>query len=220
MIDVKCYAGKCGHGLSVACLSILSGILAPLIFLLVMIILESLQPGYSPIHDTVSRLVLGLHGWFQTLSFFVFGSLFAVFTWRLYSATLRKSPAVLGAVLFLLSSLGFFILGVFPVDSSKFVLTPRGLVHDLTSSLVVLTFILGCFAFAVYFRRDRRWQKFWWFTVLSAAACFSLSLVWQISPVTWAWRGLTERIVLLTAFVWIEVVSVRLFRYCSGKAPA
>lgn len=38
MADLKCYAGKCAHGLTVICLSTLASILAPLIFMLVMII--------------------------------------------------------------------------------------------------------------------------------------------------------------------------------------
>jgi hypothetical membrane protein len=87
-----------------------------LIFLVVMTIVGLLQPGYNAIQQAISRLVLGLYGWSQTLSFFIVGVLLVVFAFRLYIATLKKTSTKVGLFLFSLSGLSFFLLGVFPVQ--------------------------------------------------------------------------------------------------------
>ncbi len=217
MADLKCYAGRCGYGLGVLCLSALSGIIAPLVFLIVMLIVEALQPGYNPIQDTISRLVLGLYGWFQTLSFFLVGFLLVVFTVRLYISMLRKVTSMVGTAFFFLSSLGFFVLGAFPVNFDETVLTPQLLVHYAAVTEAVTFFVLGCFAFAVYFRIDSQWNRLWLYTVITATMCFVFFLLWVLTPTNWQWRGLSERVVVAIGFLWVEVVSIRLLRLCFRK---
>lgn len=199
------------------CLSTLAGILAPLIFLSSMVIIESLQPGYNPVQDMISRLVLGVYGWLETLSFFIVGSLLAVFTLRLYIATLKRITAIVGTAFFSLSSLAFFFLGAFPVDPGKVVSTLHGLIHAGAAAVVVSSFILGCFAFTIYFRVDKKWNKFWLYTVLTAIACLVFSLLWVLSPSEWLWKGLSQRLAAVTGFIWVEVVSVRLLMLCLKK---
>jgi hypothetical membrane protein len=214
----KCAAGSCGRGLGLICLTTLSGILAPLLFLMAMMVMESIQPDYNPFRESVSRLAIGLHGRFQTLSFFIFGFLFAVFSIRLYLATSRTMAARVGAVLFLLSGAGFFIIGVFhvaPDSDARWIMTGR--VHGMSANMTGTAFILGCLAFAAYFRIDKRWHNYFWFTLVIAIVCLGFSLAWKISPHTWTWKGLAERLMLLTGFLWIELVSIRLLRFCIGK---
>lgn len=218
---IRCAAGYCGRGFTLICLGALAGILAPLIFVAVMTIIQSIQPGYNPVHETISRLVLGAHGRFQTLSFFIFGSLFAVFSLRLYLATSRSLVASLGAGLLLLSSLSFFMVGAFPVDPEGQVgETVTGMLHAGMASTSATSFILGSIFFAVYFHFDERWHNYRWFTLIIALACLGFALVWSLAPDLWTWKGLAQRFLLLTGFVWIEVVSIRLLRVCIGKGPA
>jgi hypothetical membrane protein len=220
MADIRCYAVKCNQGMRVVCLSTLSGILAPAIFLIVMVTVESLQPGYNPVQDTISRLVLGQHGWVQTLSFFIFGFLYLVFTLRLYTSTSKEITTMLGTTFFLLSGFGFFILGGFPTIPEGATPTVVGTVHSIISTLIVMAFIPGCFSYAIYFRKDGRWHKFWLFSVFTAIACLVFSVLWKFPSSIWAFEGLAERLFALTAFLWVEVVSIRLLRNCTRKEPA
>ena len=214
MADLKCYAEKCGHGLSVVCLSTLAGILAPLIFLVVMTIVGLLQPGYNAIQQAISRLVLGLYGWSQTLSFFIVGVLLVVFAFRLYIATLKKTSTKVGLFLFSLSGLSFFLLGVFPVQPDGVALTTSGLAHYLITGMAIASFIVGCSIYAVYFRADSQWNRFWLYTMITAIACLVWLALWVLTPEEWLWKGLSERLLVVTSFVWVEIVSVRLLRFC------
>jgi hypothetical membrane protein len=218
MADLKCYAGKCGHGLSLVCISTLAGMLAPVIFLVVMAIVESIQPGYNPFQDFISNLSLGALGWFHNLSYFLFGSLFAVFTLRLCASTFRTITARVGMALFLMCCISFFVLGVFPPDLHKPATTVGGHVHYWAAFGAVVTFISGCSAFAWLFRKDKRWNKYWRLTVVTAVLCLGFSLLWKFSPSNWEMSGLFERLFLVTGFLWVEVVSIRLFRICTGKS--
>lgn len=218
---IRCAAGYCGRGFSLICLSALSGILAPLIFTVVMTIVQYIQPGYDPMRDPVSRLVLGAHGWFQTLSFFIFGFLFAVFSVRLYLATLRSRIARTGAALLFLSGFSFFMVGVFPVDpEGQIGKTVTGMVHAGMADTAASTFVLGSLAFAIYFHSDERWHNYHWFTLIIALAYLGFALVWILAPDHWVWKGLAQRFVLLIGFLWIEVISIRLLRFCIGKRPS
>jgi hypothetical membrane protein len=214
MADLKCYVGKCSRGLSLICLSTLSGILAPVIFLLITATAESLEPGYNPIQDTISQLVLGVWGGIQTFSFFLLGFLYEIFTWRLYAMSTRRLPALVGTILFSLSGLGIFFLGFFPPDASEAIRTFRGMVHSEATVLVLATFVVGCLSFALYFRKDSQWHKFWWFSLFTAVACLIFALIWKFHPSTWALGGLDERLIVLLAFIWTEVISIKLLRHC------
>ena len=219
MADLKCFAGKCGHGLSLVCLSTLAGILAPLIFLAVVAVVEQLQPGYNPLRDMISKLVLGYYGWFQTLSFFIVGFLLLVFALRLYSTTLRKTPAKAALFFFLLWGIGFFIIGAFPMALGN---TPAmktsEMVHTAAVGLSGSSFIIGSSIFGMYFRIDSRWRKFWVYTVLTAIACLIFFCIWVLTPHEWLWKGLSERLALVIALLWVEIVSVRLLMSCVSKS--
>ena len=217
MVDLKCYTGKCWQGLSVICLSALAGIMASVIFLLVMTVVGLLQPGYSAIQETISQLVLGRYGWFQTMSFFIVGILLVVFAFRLYIVTLRTIYAKVGFILFVISGLGFLLAGAFPVKPVEVVFTVSDLMHSIAVGIVVASFILGCFAYSIYFRADLRWSRFWLYTLLTAIACLAFLMLWLITPQEWLWKGLSERLLVVTSFVWVGVVSVKLLKFCLKK---
>ena len=216
---MKTYTCKYSLGLTLICLSGLSGILAPLFFITVMLIVESLQPAYNPWHDTISWLVRGYYGWFQTLSFFVFGLLMAVFTLRLYTVMKRKATSVLGALFLLLSSLGFFSLGAFPVERGQ---TLPALLHRFAAIDVGLFFILGCLALAAYFRKDGQWEKLWTYTAITAIMSLSFFLIWILTPPEWQLKGLSQRLLLASGFLWLEIISIKLLGSClrnRGQVP-
>jgi len=82
--------GRWTNRLTLICISALAGIVGPMIFLLVVFIIDFIQPGHNPIYETVSELVHGSYGWLQTISFILFGVLLMIFALRLYITTTRE----------------------------------------------------------------------------------------------------------------------------------
>ena len=147
----KYSTGKWFKRLSLLCISALAGIIGPVIFLLVVFIIDFVQPEHNPIYETISELVHGSYGWVQTISFVLFGVLLMIFTLRLYFTTNPKISSILGALFIEVSGYSFLMLGAFPSGISGTDLTPQPLLHNIAAGIAGTSFIIGCFSFALYF---------------------------------------------------------------------
>jgi hypothetical membrane protein len=104
---------KWSHRFTIICLSSLSGIVGPVLFLLVVLIIDAIQPEHNPVVETISELVHGSYGWVQTLAFFLLGFLLIVFTTRLYKSTIEDNFQNRHGT-FYLSRFEFFPIRCFP----------------------------------------------------------------------------------------------------------
>ena len=209
---------KWSHRLMIICLSSLSGIIAPVIFLLVVITIDAIQPEHNPIVETISELVHGSYGWVQTLAFFLLGFLLIVFAARLYISTIKKITSQVGTLLVILTGLGFFLLGAFPSQTSVSELKTQQIVHDAAAGIIGTSFILGCLAYAVHFRLDPQWRKYWIYSVITVLLCTLFGLLWAFTPLNLQARGIDQLLLLVCGLLWVEIISIRLLKTCLGKA--
>jgi hypothetical protein len=187
----------------------------PIILILVAAILELLQPGYDRVEQTISALVLGPFGFFQTIAFFVFGFLLGVFAWRVYASLAHKSLILKIATALLISvALGFFTIGIFPTQDRGLPDTLTGIIHDNTAKTISILFCLACFLLAFSFKNDHHWGRMFIYTLVMAVVAMALIVLGPIRALDSPWTGLYERIFLLNGLVWIEVVSLRLLTTC------
>ena len=203
--------------ISLICLSALAGIIGPILFILIAISLEALQPGYNPIQKTVSELVHGIYGWLQTAAFFLFGLLLIVFAFRLYYSTIKQINAKLGTSFLTLSGLGFFLLGSFPSTTGLEELVTQQLIHNAAAGIIGAAFIAGCMAYALCLRVDTKWNKYWLYTIFTAAVCMIFAFLWAFTPVDLNIKGINQFLLLIFGFLWVEFVSIRLLKACLAK---
>jgi len=209
--------GKWANRLTLICISALAGIVGPMIFLLVVFIIDFIQPGHNPIYETVSELVSGSYGWLQTVSFLLFGTLLMIFALRLYLATSRNKTSIISSVFLGLSGFSFLILGAFPVQTSETETTLTQLIHNIAAGITGGSFIIGCFSYALYFKTDPQWQRYWIYTAITAIACLFFTLLWALTPLGLHAKGLDQLLMLISGFLWIEIISIRLIRSCLAK---
>ncbi len=205
------------HRLTLFCLSSLSGIIGPVLFLLVVIIIDAIQTEHNPIIETISELVHGSYGWIQTLAFFLFGFLLVVFTVRLYKSTVKKITSQVGTVLFSLAGFGFFLLGAFPSQTGISELNTQQIVHDSAAGLIGTSFTLGCLAYAVHFRLDPQWRKYWIYSLFTVLLCTLFGLLWVTTPLNLQARGIDQLLLLVCGLLWVEIISIRLLKTCLRK---
>ena len=212
--------GKKQPGLRICSLFSVAGILGAALFLSMMFSLDMIQTGFSPILKTISDLVYGSYGWLQTLAFVRLGVLFFAFIIKLYSMTVRKTASLTGVSSFGFTSIGFILIAAFP-SQTGFELTLPGLIHNSVAGLISGSFIFGCIAFAVHFRSDPRWRRYWFLTAMTVILCITFALLWALIPQEWPLRALSERLVLISGLIWVSVISVKLVRICaeSRKVP-
>jgi hypothetical membrane protein len=193
----------------------MAGIIGTILFFLITFSLDLIQPGYNPVLKTISDLVYGSYGWLQNLAFILLGILFFAFVIRLYSMTIRKISSLTGSSLFGMTSIGFFLIAAFPSQTNSFELTLQGLIHNSVTGLIATSFIIGCIAFAIHFRKDPRWKRYWLYTTLTVIFCLTFALLWALIPPEWQLRGLSERLLLISGFIWVSIISIKMVRSCA-----
>ena len=99
-----------------------AGILGPIAFVTVFLVLGQITPGYSAITDVISNLELGQIGWVQQLNFLQMGTLIIVFAigFRRVMAGVAQRRLRLATALLILSGLGMvdaaFFTPAYPVE--------------------------------------------------------------------------------------------------------
>ena len=201
--------------LSVICGITIAGLSGPIIFMLAIGTLELSQPGYNPFVTTISGLVWGPHGRVQTAIFIVFGSLVEVFIINLYYAfATRKVYLKLGVLMFLCIGIGFFVVAIFRADPPGLPRTASGAIHSFAVGVISALFPFACLFLSRSFWKDICWKGVSVYSIITALMAFGLGILGSVTGFREMWAGLYQRIYLLNAFVWIEVVSLRLLYSC------
>jgi hypothetical membrane protein len=201
--------------LGATCLTTLAGIIAPILLLVFSSIVETLTPGYNPIQETISRLVLGPYGFLQTVALFIFGLLLIIFAMRLgFAITSTIRSAKVGTFFFYLIGVGFLVVGIFPTNNPGMAPTLHAMIHRGTSAAIAVLFPFACLAVAPALKGDIRWKRAFAYTIATGIVALILVILGVALRTNKLWSGLYERVVLLNGLVWIELVSFRLLRMC------
>ncbi|MDR6505742.1 DUF998 domain-containing protein [Arthrobacter oryzae] len=199
-----------------------AGMAGAVLFVSVFTIFGWLSPGYSPTRMFVSELSLGPNGWVQILNFVLTGALLLVLGVALArhfssGAASRAGPALIqGIGLCLMAS------GPFTTDPSAMFdqRSAPGIVHGIFGALVFTFAPISCFVFYRRFRRDPAWRPLAGWTLASgvvlALGVALLRLSQQNGSGLFEWKGLVQRIILVTFMAWIFAVAARLRRHRGG----
>ena len=191
----------------------LCGVIAPILFVLMVIVEGLLVPGYSHMTQQISDLgayaLYGSYALLQNLNFCIFGTLVVAFAIGLRqqlpaSRVMTTSLALFGAL--------FFLVGFFPDQPTPW----PAVAHNLLAQLSGLSLFVSEF-FA--WRRLRRpiadegvgWTKYGRFSFVSLVLTiisYTLSVVFGQPGIT----GLLQREMVAVPLLWIEVMALRLLR--------
>jgi hypothetical protein len=175
-----------------------------------------MYPGYSWTGMFVSELSLGPHGWVQILNFVLTGALVLVFGHGLRAHFSTGAASRAGPVLVQCMGVSLMVSGPFTTDPSALTGQPtaHGLVHGIFGAVFFTAAPLCCFVYFRRFRRDPAWRPLAGWT-LAAGALLTLGIgMLKISqqPGTelFDWKGLVQRVLLVTLMSWIFAVAFRL----------
>jgi len=191
----------------------LCGVIAPIFFVLMVIVEGFLVPGYSHMTQQISDLgayaLYGSYALLQNLNFFVFGILLVAF-----AIGLRQELPASKAITTSLGLCGvtFFLLGFFPNEPTPW----PAAAHYLINWVGGVSFFLSQF-FA--WRRLRRpiadegvgWTKYGRFSLVSLVLTiilYTLFVVFGQPGIT----GLLERVTMAVPLLWIEIMALKLLR--------
>lgn len=181
------------------------GILAPILFALLVVVASLLRPGYSQFHNFISDLGVGQYAIIQNTNFVIFGLLSIGFALGLRGGLPAPQGRALKAsvLLVVIFGIGILLAGVFPENYRS------GGLHTLVSSAAFLSIIAAQLLVWQGLRRKDSavWGRYRTYSLISGL--LSLILVWFSSSTDYP--GAAQRIFLAVPWIWIEVTGLKLY---------
>jgi len=201
-----------------------AGMIGPALFVATFTLEGWLRRGYESLGMFVSELALGPRGWIQGVNFLVFGVLFLGFTRGVAAEFQAGKASRIGPILLAIIGISLFASGIFvtdPVPTPPDQMSWHGKLHtNLFGALVFSLSPVSCFVFLRRFHEDPKWRSLQWWTlaagVITAAVVVVMSIGLAQPPAGpsafYEWRGLIQRIFIVTYLSWIFTFALRLPR--------
>jgi len=194
------------------------GIVGPIVVIVGDLAASLSIPGYSPIRDSVSSLALTSIGWLQSICFLAMGLLWEIFTAGLYFTLRRTRGFHVGIVLFALCGFVLMLIATFHMD--HFGAPPiDGTIHTIASYGLGLLFPIAILSLAPSLKNTPNWKNIFIYTLIAGVLALVLILGALLAEQR-GWFGLYERIIILNALVWVEVVAIHFLRVTKAGTEA
>lgn len=203
--------------LSVNSVPAIVGIVGPIVVIAGDLAASSSVPGYSLVRDSVSSFAWTSLGWLQTICFLAMGLLWEIFAAGLFFNVHKARGFRAGIVLFALCGFVLMLIAAFhmghagapPID---------GTVHTIASYGLGLLFPVAILSLAPSFKSTPNWNSIFIYTVVAGILGFGL-IIGALFGDQRGWFGLYERIIILNALVWVEVVAIHFLRLLLKQEP-
>jgi len=206
------------------------GVVAPIAFVVVLLIEGATRPGYSAWRMFGSNLATGPGGWMQIVNFVACGVLVMAASVGLAgtSPQSRWGPRLVGVF-----GLSLIVAGAFVTDPGMGYpagtpLKPsgppswHGAVHGVNAVVCFGAVTAAALVYCRAFARDRHTRAWAIYSGLTGTACVLLFPAFLATSAmdqngTWhnAPTGLLQRIAIAVAWGWVSIVSLRSLRYAS-----
>jgi MFS family permease len=158
----------------------------------------------------VSSFALTSLGWLQSICFLAMALMLEIFAAGLYFNIRRARAFHAGIVLLALCGFVLMLIATFHMDHPG---APAidGTIHAIASYGLGLLFPIAVLSLSPSFKRTPNWKGISVYTLIAGVLGFGL-ILGAIFGNQRGWFGLYERIIILNALVWVEVVAVHFLR--------
>ena len=194
------------------------GIVGPIVVIVGDIAASLSIPGYSPVRDSVSSLALTGIGWLQSICFLAMGLLLEIFVAGLFFNIRRARGFHAGIVLLAICGFVLMLIATFHMDAAGGPRTIDGTIHTIASYGLGLLFPIAILSLAPSFKSTPNWKNVFVYTLIAGALALAL-IMGALFAEQRGWFGLYERIIILNALVWVEVVAIHFLRLLLKREP-
>jgi MFS family permease len=194
------------------------GIVGPIVVIVGDLAASLSTPGYSLVRDSVSSLALTRVGWLQSICFLAMALLLEIFVAGLFFNIRRARGFHTGIVLLALCGFVLMLIATFHMDASEAQRTTAGIIHTIASYGLGLLFPIAILSLAPSLKNTPNWKNIFVYTLIAGVLAFGLILGALLTEQT-GWFGLYERIIILNALVWVEVVAIHFLRLLLKQEP-
>jgi len=195
-------------------LSIWTGIIGPILYILVFTFDGALRPGYSAIGMAVSFLLLGPSSWIEIANFITLGLLLIFFAFG-FSQWMR--PLLVSGWRHA-STVALVLVGVGFIMAALFVPDPFGsphqsvhaMLHNVAFTVAFLPLGIACLLIGNQLRSSLEWRLHGWYSMIAGLPLCIASLGSLLFPPSSSpppRGGLFERILILIALSWYVILA-------------
>jgi len=194
----------------------LCGIIAPISFMLLVIVASLLRLNYSQISNFVSDLGFGHYAIIQNINFFIFGLLSIGLALGLKDGlpSPQGRSLKIGVWFVILFGLGVLFAGVFPEDYLSQV------PHNLVSSTAFVAIITAQLLIWQGLRNEDSmvWGRYRTYSLISGLLSIIFVILLKVTMTYYVdYQGAAQRLFLAVPWLWIGITGVKLY-YLTTKA--
>ena len=186
------------------------GILAPIIFWVLVIVESLLRPSYSQYYNFVSDLGVGHLAILQNINFIVFGILTIIFALGLKNAlpTPMGRSLKAGVWMVILFAIGVGLAGIFP--ESYLSANP----HNIVSATAFVAIIAAQLLMWQGLKNgdSTGWGRYATYSLISGLISIILVIILKIAILYGFYPGLSQRAFLIVSWVWVGITGIKLYR--------
>ncbi len=185
------------------------GIIAPIIFWVMVIIESILRPGYSQYYNFVSDLGVGPLAIIQNINFIIFGILTIILAIGLRKGLpIQQSRSLnIGVWFVILFALGVLLAGIFP--ESYLSANP----HNYISATAFVAIIAAQLLFWQGLKNEDSniWSRYATYSLISGLLSLILVILLKVAIFYGFYPGLSQRAFLLVSWIWIGITGFNLY---------
>ena len=193
-----------------------SGIIAPILYMVLILVLGFLETGYNHLTDMMSILggVEGIRGYAFNIGVMAIGLLVALFAIGIHHALNDGQGSKVGPIMLAIGGVGLFLSGIFHCDAgcANFLArTPIGIMHMIVALIGGMFTALSLFAFFFRTRGTPEWHLLGLFTLLMALLGNGAGILLWIAygmDIFDEIQGLIQRLGIIFPLLWIFVISI------------
>jgi len=190
----------------------LCGIIAPVLFTLLVIVESLLRPGYSQIFNDVSDLGLGPYSIIQNISFIIFGLLSIGFAFSL-GANLPNRAGKATKWLVIVFGLCIILAGITLFSVGPDVTYAKDVVsHGLVSAIAFLVIIIAQFLTWQALRGSDSsiWGRYKTYSLISGLLSILVLIFLSYTQFS-SFHGASERLFIAVWMIWIFITGIKLY---------
>ena len=186
------------------------GIIAPVLFLILVIVASLLRPDYSQFQNFVSDLGVGSNSYIQNINFIIFGllSISLGLGLRMSLPSPQGNSFKAGVWMVFLFGFGVLLAGVFPEDYGS------GALHTAASALAFLFIIAAQLLVwnGLKGREKSDWGVYPKYSLISGLLSIIFLILLRISIADYTmYQGLAQRAFLAIPWIWIGITGYKLY---------
>ncbi|MBU1940619.1 MAG: DUF998 domain-containing protein [Candidatus Thermoplasmatota archaeon] len=195
------------------------GVIGPLFFSVILVVLGFVHPGYSHVTQYMSEL--GAVNapymlYMNILGFMVLGVFLCFFSLSLFSIKQNGFFSLFGPWLVFFSGVCLFFVGFFRCDPDCIPVTIIGWIHGFLALSALGGLIGGMMLMIPRLKADSKWYIFYWVTVVFIVVAVCVGFVYYLQVFD-SINGVLQRLSFGVPFLWVVIISVQIYRMARGE---